>query len=101
MDSSEGICVAIRIRPLNEKETSSNLDRAFRRISANSIAQVNNDNQPIEGQIYSYDKIFDDESSTADVYQYVAKDVVRNVVHGINGTIFACKPATYLSTLRL
>lgn len=55
MESSEGICVAIRIRPLNEREKNSS-EKAFRCISSNAISQFS-ENQPNEGQTYYYDKV--------------------------------------------
>lgn len=86
---SEGICVAIRMRPLNDRERSSGQEPSFRCSSKdNRISQVK-DNQVVEN--YSYDKVFDERATTAEVYTHVGKDAVRNVAAGINGTIFACK----------
>lgn len=42
-------------------------------------------------ETYEYDKVFDEKSSTADVYAHIGKKVVEGVASGINGTIFACK----------
>ena len=82
----EGICVAIRPRPLKKGEGQ---EKVFICDSeANSIVQTK-DNQPVEG--WSFDKVFDDTSSTEGVYTHVAKNIVEGVVRGINGTIFACK----------
>lgn len=89
--SSEGICVAIRMRPLNEREISGGQEASFRCTSRdNRISQLK-DNQVVEGQTYYYDKVFDERATTAEVYTHVGKDAVRNVASGINGTIFACK----------
>jgi centromeric protein E len=38
---------------------------------------------------YSYDQVFNPEATTAQVYSNVASDIVKGVVGGINGTIFA------------
>jgi hypothetical protein len=89
MDNGEGICVAIRMRPLNDRELSGGLSSVFR-VKQNSVEQVK-DGQTLEGQVYHYDKVFGETSTNSDVYSYVARDVVKGVVHGINGTIFACK----------
>lgn len=89
MENSEGIKVAIRVRPLNERELKDGQEKAFRaQISNNSIAQLR-DNQVLEGQVYYYDKIFDDQANTSNIYDYVAKDIVQGVIGGINGCIFA------------
>eukprot|EP01041_Mallomonas_annulata_P002987 gene2987-5859_t len=88
--SMEGICVAIRLRPLNSREINSGQASVFQCLPEyNSITQQNKDGQPIEGQFYQYDKVFNEESSTDEVYSYIAKDIVTGVAHGINGTIFA------------
>ena len=97
--SKEGICVAIRMRPLNDREISSGQEKIFNCVKqSNSICQLK-DGQPLEGQTYYYDKVFDGSSITQDVYSSVAKDIVKGVVHGINGTIFACKCFIYLPSL--
>ena len=88
-NQSEGICVAIRMRPLNEREITGGQEAVFRCMPQhNSVAQLK------EGQVldsYYYDKVFGPSAQTAEVYSHVAKDIVKKVVSGINGTIFACK----------
>jgi hypothetical protein len=59
----------------------------------NTVSQLKADGQPMEGQIYCYDQVFDQTSSTMDVYQGVGNDILKGVVNGINGTIFACEPS--------
>ena len=89
--SKEGICVAIRMRPLNDREVSGGQEKIFScATQTNSISQLK-DGAPVDGQIYYYDKVFDGASATQEVYSHVARDIVKNVVFGINGTIFACK----------
>lgn len=90
MDNTEGICVAIRIRPLNDREISGQQERAFKCLSNTSIALCTGDASSDAIQTFNYDRIFDDNSSTKDVYEYTAKESVAKVVQGINGTIFAC-----------
>lgn len=38
---------------------------------------------------FTYDRIFDEDSSTQEVYEGVAQEIVHSVVRGMNGTIFA------------
>ena len=90
MENGEGICVAIRMRPLNDREISGGQASVFR-VKQNSVEQINKEGQALEGQLYHYDKVFNESSSNKEVYSYIAHDVVRGVVQGINGTIFACK----------
>lgn len=90
--SSEGICVAIRMRPMNDRELRDGQEKIFScQPLQNSISQLKDNNQPLEGQTYFYDKVFDGSSSTAEVYSHSARNIVLNVAKGINGTIFACK----------
>jgi hypothetical protein len=89
--SKEGICVGIRMRPLNEREISSGQVSIFRCLPhSNTIAQFK-DGATLEGQCYSYDKVFDETSSTEAVYAHTCADIVKGVANGINGTVFACK----------
>jgi hypothetical protein len=89
--AKEGICVAIRMRPLNEREICSGQTSIFKKLSnSNSIAQFK-DGAPIEGQVYSYDKVFPDNSTTEAVYAHTCKSIVDGVTNGINGTVFACR----------
>lgn len=95
--SSEGICVAIRMRPLNDRETNSGQEKIFKCLNnCNAVQQVK-DNLPVEGQTYYYDKVFDETSNTANVYSHIGLDIVQGVMSGINGTIFACKSLAHLT----
>lgn len=86
--NQEGICVAIRMRPLNERELSSGQHELFRCLPNNSVGQLK-DGQPLDGQIYYYDKVFDENTTTATVYDHIGTDIVKGVTSGINGTVFA------------
>lgn len=95
--TKEGICVGIRIRPLNEREVSSGQQPIFRCLpQSNTIYQVK-DGTPVEGQTYNYDKVFDETSTTDAVYDYSGQAIVKGVANGINGTIFACKKLIVLN----
>jgi centromeric protein E len=88
---NEGICVGIRMRPLNDREKSGGQEKIFQcQAERNTVTQVYH-GQPVENQTYQYDKVFDEAASTHQVYSHIAKDIVKGVMNGINGTIFACK----------
>ena len=38
---------------------------------------------------FRFDRIFDEDSTTQEVYESVAQEIVHSVVRGLNGTIFA------------
>ena len=44
---------------------------------------------PKSGSTQEFDNVFDTDSTTEDVFDKVAKDLVNSVLDGINGTIFA------------
>lgn len=99
----EEISVSIRMRPMNERETSNGLEKIFHcQEEVNAVQQIQyskgGEIQPVEGQTYYFDKVFDCNSTTTEVYNGVAKDIVKGVVKGINGTIFACK-SIYFHTI--
>jgi centromeric protein E len=89
MEASEGICVGIRMRPLNERELTGGQQMLFQcNPATNAVAQMR-DGAPVEGQVFHFDKVFDEKSSTSDVYSHIGKNIVQGVMNGINGTIFA------------
>ena len=82
--AAEGINVSLRLRPMNARETQ---DGQMALFSANSA-----DNSVIsssDATRYHYDRVFDTETTNAQVYEHVAQEIVRGVTRGINGTIFA------------
>ncbi len=90
MAESESIKVAIRMRPLNDREKNSGQEALFKCLNQNSIGQLKDGREIDHNSIYQYDRVFDETSSTEGVYDFVAKEVVSGVANGINGTIFAC-----------
>jgi hypothetical protein len=89
--AEDGICVSIRIRPLSESEIAQNQGVAFQCIPKyNQIGQLK-DGQLMRGQTFDFDRVFDEHSTTNQIYTASARKLVANVVNGINGTIFACK----------
>jgi hypothetical protein len=91
----EGICVGIRMRPLNERERNGKQSKVFQ-VDRNSVSQILTNGQIIETSYF--DKVFDEDANNDAVYAHTAKGIVAGVLKGINGTIFACK---YLLLRRL
>ncbi|KAJ1632228.1 P-loop containing nucleoside triphosphate hydrolase protein [Pavlovales sp. CCMP2436] len=90
----ERISVSVRIRPLNVREAKTRAGGSTWRVAGDSIAQLGSDGKggtlaPAPGSSYTFDKIFDQSSQNADVYDAVAKDIVGSTFAGINGTIIA------------
>ena len=77
--SREGICVAIRMRPLNEREKNSGQEKIFNCLpNYNAVAQLK-DGVPLEGQISYFDKVFDEQSVNKEVYSHIARDIVKGL----------------------
>lgn len=89
---AENIAVCIRVRPLNEREVKNRDCNVLRAINAmNIISVTDTDGAPLSGKhnVFQYDHIYDQQSSTQHMYDQVAKRIVRSTLDGINGTIFA------------
>eukprot|EP00644_Phytophthora_capsici_P015081 jgi/Phyca11/11447/fgenesh1_pm.PHYCAscaffold_71_\ len=97
MDASpaeaENIAVCIRVRPLNERETRSNDQSALTCVPALNVISLTDSETgaPLtgKGNVFQYDQIFDASSDSHDIYERVARRIVRSTLSGINGTIFA------------
>jgi hypothetical protein len=101
MEHNEGICVGIRMRPLNEKELGSGQSAVFKCLpNSNSVCQYK-DGSPLEGQCYNYDMVFDENASTETVYSRTCSEIVTGVANGINGTVFACEATLIIVDIEL
>jgi kinesin family protein 5 len=77
------IRVMCRFRPLNESEE---------RSGSKIIAKFPNDAEDtviVGGKVYAFDKVFKPDSTQEIVYNSTAKEIVKDVLSGYNGTIFA------------
>ena len=79
-DSACNIKVVCRVRPLNEQE---------KRNGYGNIVKTNEDCVNIQGKQYYYDKVFNTVATQENVYNEAAKTIVKDVLGGYNGTIFA------------
>jgi centromeric protein E len=85
--------VAIRMRPLNSKESGN--ARVWRVLSKyNSVTQTTSDGKPLPERtkgrsFFTFDKTFGENNTTKELYDGVAQGIVESVVRGLNGTIFA------------
>ncbi|KAG7347885.1 kinesin motor domain containing protein [Nitzschia inconspicua] len=92
-DESEGITVAIRMRPLNDNEE--NKERIWKVLPKySSVTQTTRDGKPLSERVtgrtfFTFDKTFGEDTDNRKVYDSVAKGIVGSVVQGLNGTIFA------------
>ena len=78
--SGENINVVCRVRPCNEEE---------KRDGNASIVDISDNTVFIKGKQFQFDVVFGPDSSQEDVYLEVASPIVRDLLSGYNGTIFA------------
>lgn len=81
------------MRPLNQNENSHR--RVWKVLPKfSSVTQTTPEGQPLPERIsgrtfFTYDKTFGEDSTTQQVYDSVARGIVKSVCTGLNGTIFA------------
>ena len=91
-EEEEKIYVAVRLRPLNEREITRNDVSDWECINNTTIIFKNTTSQEQRSLLpaaYTFDRVFGYSSHTRQVYEEAAKKVALSVLSGINSTIFA------------
>ncbi len=94
-ERNKNIRVYIRFRPLNiiEQELlSSNIGFETPEYLKNEIVKIKNnknENENYNSQLYKFDKVFKNDTTQKKIYEIVGKEIVKDVMEGYNGTIFA------------
>ena len=87
----DNVKVAIRCRPLNEKEVANECKQTVFIDSMRGTASVENPNashsEPMK--VFTFDTVFGPNCKQVDVYNEVARPIIDSVLGGYNGTIFA------------
>ncbi|XP_046354192.1 kinesin-like protein KIF3A isoform X1 [Haliotis rufescens] len=91
MKETDNVRVAVRCRPLNEKEISTGCKTMVKVESVRGTITVNHPNaSPGEPpKIFTFDIVFGPDCKQLDVYNEVARPIVDCCLAGYNGTIFA------------
>ncbi|KAI4493729.1 PREDICTED: kinesin-II 85 kDa subunit [Polistes canadensis] len=87
----ENVRVVVRVRPLNGKELDGHSKNIIKVDTLNSEITVNNPNA-VHGEppkVFSFDAVFDTDSTQVDIYNETARPIVDKVLQGYNGTILA------------
>ncbi|KAJ7549092.1 hypothetical protein O6H91_07G039700 [Diphasiastrum complanatum] len=82
----EKISVAIRVRPLSKQEVGKG---SAWKIASNTINLCNSTGATVPGQSFTFDRVFDTDSKTQEIYEARTKDIISSTVGGFNGTVFA------------
>ncbi|XP_073962263.1 uncharacterized protein [Choristoneura fumiferana] len=84
---SDNIKVVVKVRPLIAREIENKLSFQWR-VKNNTLYQLDASGKE-SGLQFTFDKVYDEKTKTADVYKDVAKPIVEAAIAGFNGTIFA------------
>ncbi|CAB3256739.1 unnamed protein product [Arctia plantaginis] len=84
---SDNIKVVVKVRPLILREIEDKLSYQWR-VKNNTLYQLDQNGKDL-GQAFTFDKVYDQETKTSDVYNDIAKPIVEAATAGFNGTIFA------------
>lgn len=88
--SADGVRVAVRVRPLNEREKSLGAGPVGVAwgLTPTSMTQLV-DQRPVSGNSFAFDHVFLEGVDNETVYKELAAPVVLSTVEGVNGVIFA------------
>ena len=95
---SSPVRVAVRVRPLNEREISGGQSEAWdvgsgglhlKRARRERSSCLTGKKLESKDATYLFDHVFDKDSSTATVYETIAQDIVRDAMEGYHSSIFA------------
>ena len=88
-EKADCVRVAVRVRPLNNREKSIATNARFSwKIDESSITQCDN-GKLLASNSYSFDTVFMQESTNEQIFVKLAQPVVTSAVQGMNGVIFA------------
>jgi kinesin family protein 4/21/27 len=86
--ASEAVRVAVRVRPLSEKEELEGSSKCVRYPDGNLHRMIQHGPSGDKGKVYTFDSIFHDGDSQESVYRQVSS-LVDKVTEGFNATILA------------
>ncbi|XP_068628052.1 kinesin-related protein 4-like [Battus philenor] len=84
---SDNIKVVVKVRPLISREIEEKLFHQWR-VRDNTLYQIDQNGKEC-GNLFTFDKVYDEKTNTTDVYYDIAKPIVEAAAAGFNGTIFA------------
>ncbi|KAG6438654.1 hypothetical protein O3G_MSEX000119 [Manduca sexta] len=84
---SDNIKVVVKVRPLISREIEEKLSYQWR-VKNNTLYQLDQNGKDF-GTAFTFDKVYDKDTKTSDVYDDIAKPIVEAAAAGFNGTIFA------------
>ncbi|XP_070359912.1 centromere-associated protein E-like [Equus asinus] len=84
MEEEAAVAVCVRLRPLNIREEALGEDtQVYWKTDNNAIYQVDG------SKSFNFDRVFDSDESTKNVYEEIAVPIIDSAIQGYNGTVFA------------
>ncbi|XP_070359754.1 centromere-associated protein E-like [Equus asinus] len=84
MAEEAAVAVCVRLRPLNSREEALGEDtQVYWKTDNNAIYQVDG------SKSFNFDRVFDSDESTKNVYEEIAVPIIDSAIQGYNGTVFA------------
>ncbi|GAB4823550.1 hypothetical protein N2152v2_010596 [Parachlorella kessleri] len=80
------VCVAVRFRPLSDKERNRGDREVWGPLGSNTVGILEDVGVKVK---YAYDYVFDGGISNTTVYKTIGSRIVKSSLDGINGTVFA------------
>lgn len=96
MSNAECVKVVVRCRPMNGSEMDRGcskvveIDKNLLQVRLKKTELAGSDDTDTESKAFTFDAVFDDDSLQSEVYDDTAYSLVKSVLDGYNGTIFAC-----------
>ena len=94
VDRSETVKVAVRVRPLNSKEKNNNAKSIISIDQSHipnqiTVSGVGDSSNHYNEKCFAFDYVFSEKDSQEQVYNQCSRTIVKSVLDGYNGTIFA------------
>lgn len=90
--ATQCVQVVVRCRPMDEKENARNCTRVVQIIGSRGAVEIRNPREDASKdavKVFSFDSVYDWNSTQQDIYEETVRPLVSSVLDGFNGTIFA------------
>ncbi|KAJ8687373.1 hypothetical protein QAD02_023167 [Eretmocerus hayati] len=90
--ATQCVQVVVRCRPMDEKEKARGYSRVVEVVPSRGVVEIRNpaeDASKDAVKVFSFDSVYDWNSTQQDIYEETVRPLVFSVLDGFNGTIFA------------
>ncbi|XP_017776123.1 PREDICTED: kinesin-like protein Klp68D isoform X2 [Nicrophorus vespilloides] len=87
--NNESVQVIVRCRPINQKEEAADCSTVVNVYAQRGVIEVEHPKSKSESKIFTYDGVYDWNSSQQSIYDETIMPLVSSVLEGYNGCVFA------------